>query len=184
MLNSFSKLEGGVWRCEFCGTQNQVDEDERPQEPALDYVLGAPDEAGQAAVVPEDEDTMVLFVIDTSGSMGHTEEIHVPGKPKEYISRLQYVQQAVKAQLESMYTKSPEKKVGLVSFNSKVRFYGDACQPLHTFQEDRLLSDYSALVEKGKVGFVAVKSNQPHSQRAYSGTPHCQVHGSPDAGGA
>ena len=65
------------WNCEFCGTKQvlELDEAELPVagENSIDYIMepapAAPVAADGAAVTREEIDGLVLFVVDTSGSM-------------------------------------------------------------------------------------------------------------------
>lgn len=55
------------------------------------------------------------------------QEQHMPGERRDitYVSRLECVQGAIESQLKEMKLGTPNRKVGLVSFNSEVRVIGD-----------------------------------------------------------
>ena len=60
----------------------------------------------------------------TQGDGGHQ---FLPGQRQNvtYVSRLQCVQAAVAQQIEQIYAKNPNTKVGLFSFSDEVKFLGD-----------------------------------------------------------
>ena len=55
-----------------------------------------------------------------------------------YISRLECVQAAIEAQLASMAVSTPERKVGIVTFNGDVTIYGDGTTDPYILTGDRL----------------------------------------------
>jgi hypothetical protein len=61
-----------LWKCEFCGTANtiRIDEHERPQTEVLEYLLEPP-----AAKEHKEDNELVVFCVDVSGSMCVTAEI-------------------------------------------------------------------------------------------------------------
>eukprot|EP00478_Filoreta_tenera_P000331 GABV01000331.1.p1 GENE.GABV01000331.1~~GABV01000331.1.p1 ORF type:complete len:314 (-),score=157.27 GABV01000331.1:20-961(-) len=75
MAKTGSLDEGeAVWLCEFCGTMNQIDEieeEERPQGASLDYVLEPPKNLGDA----KEDESILVFVVDTSGSMTVSQQV-------------------------------------------------------------------------------------------------------------
>eukprot|EP00457_Paulinella_chromatophora_P001328 gb/GEZN01001330.1/.p1 GENE.gb/GEZN01001330.1/~~gb/GEZN01001330.1/.p1 ORF type:complete len:829 (+),score=178.97 gb/GEZN01001330.1/:185-2671(+) len=166
--------EQQVWVCEFCSTANAVDlaPEERPSADSVDYILEPPEQKGASS----QDESKVIFVIDTSGSMCVTQEVEgsiklkgveqrrhefeelledgddrqgiqqqqqqaafqrragrpAGSKQKTYVSRLQCVQAAVDAQLDSLKTSHPLRKVCLVSFSSECTVHGDCTEdPLH-----------------------------------------------------
>jgi len=60
-----------IWQCEFCDQQNAIDilAEEIPTEPDVTYMI-SPAPATTAASCQGDENSMVIFCIDVSGSMG------------------------------------------------------------------------------------------------------------------
>eukprot|EP01129_Flabellula_baltica_P001573 TRINITY_DN1152_c0_g1_i1.p1 TRINITY_DN1152_c0_g1~~TRINITY_DN1152_c0_g1_i1.p1 ORF type:complete len:544 (+),score=97.47 TRINITY_DN1152_c0_g1_i1:63-1694(+) len=61
----------GIWTCEFCGTQNTVFLDQEPAPKEVDYLIsGTPQELLRVY-----DKSLIIFCIDTSGSMCVTSEI-------------------------------------------------------------------------------------------------------------
>mmetsp|Transcript_18563 Transcript_18563/g.55040 ORF Transcript_18563/g.55040 Transcript_18563/m.55040 type:complete len:772 (+) Transcript_18563:121-2436(+) len=170
-LSHYSKMSGPdearVWTCEFCGNANPVDldDEELPTAETVDYILKpAP------RVVASDVESIVIFCVDTSGSM--CVSTAVPGRHKfrgsrteamarelatfnddgslqtmphesrgvVYVSRLQAVQAAVEAQLTQLKSTHPNTQCGLVTFNSDVALVGDGSKPIATLAGDTLAS--------------------------------------------
>eukprot|EP00051_Salpingoeca_urceolata_P026485 m.477459 g.477459 ORF g.477459 m.477459 type:complete len:771 (-) comp20851_c0_seq1:193-2505(-) len=181
VFNALSKVQDGVWRCEFCGTPNKVDlaPEETPADESVDYILEpAP------AVAASEDDARVIFCMDTSGSMCVTTEVegrialrgdrtqqltqelrahtagsrqYMPGQRRDvtYVSRLQSVQAAVDLQLQSMKKEHPSRSVGLVTFSNEVNVIGDCSSEPLVLAGDRL-NDRDAIFkqvsEKSLVG--------------------------------
>ncbi|CAM9885732.1 unnamed protein product [Ectocarpus sp. 6 AP-2014] len=174
------------WTCEFCHKTNRVELGlgELPVvgQDSVDYVLeAAPATAaaatqGKGAGADQDE-SAVLFVIDTSGSMCVTTAVegrlalrgdrtkdmsrlltaedasnqHMPGQPRgmTYVSRLQSMQAAIDDQLETMAKETPSRHAGIVTFNGEVSLIGDGSGDSRVVAGDRL-SDGEALKEVGR----------------------------------
>ena len=69
-----------LWLCEFCGTSNVADivAEELPREEDTTYMIApAPTTATQALQGSGITDSVVVFCIDTSGSMGVTTEVDI-----------------------------------------------------------------------------------------------------------
>lgn len=67
-----------LWKCEFCGWKNivQIEEEERPEADAINYVLESEVQAKEAAVgKSKHEDISIIFCIDISGSMCLTQAV-------------------------------------------------------------------------------------------------------------
>mmetsp|Transcript_33344 Transcript_33344/g.83779 ORF Transcript_33344/g.83779 Transcript_33344/m.83779 type:complete len:826 (-) Transcript_33344:85-2562(-) len=164
VLSSFSKLldrtdgeEGQLWHCEFCGVVNELDLDpeEIPKEPSVDYVLVSPTAALDSAQAVDHGEQLVVFCVDTSGSMCVTTEVsgkqkikgsdrldklrrqyadgfdqNFPQQKKDvtWISRLQCVQAAIASQLDALQKQSPNLRVALITFNGDVCIVGDGVQ--------------------------------------------------------
>lgn len=143
----FEKLLPGqrVWICEFCSKHSVLLGKDviKPQGNDIFY--------GKETAVNENEeekvdfalkgqDSSIIFCIDNSGSMAGT--------------NLRCVKHAVQSQLTSIHAKYPKKKVGLVTFDSIVRLYGDCHEkPLILPEEnyndyDKCLSFSSNISEK------------------------------------
>jgi hypothetical protein len=148
------------WKCEFCDFENEVfmDENEIPKNESVDYILEPPivNKVG-------DDESIVVFCIDTSGSMCSTSEVsssqfkmkkkavpnefsqfmdgsdqYFPGQRKDvvYVSRLECVQAAVDQQLENFKQQFPNKRIVIVDFNSEVTIHD--VNRKHTIAGDRL----------------------------------------------
>ncbi|CAB1097962.1 unnamed protein product [Ectocarpus sp. CCAP 1310/34] len=174
------------WTCEFCHNTNRVElgRGELPVvgQDSVDYVLEAPPATAAAATQgkgagADQDESAVLFVIDTSGSMcvttaveGHlalrgdrTKDMsrlltaedarnqHMPGQRRgmTYVSRLQSMQAAIEDQLETMAKETPTRHAGLVTFNGEVSLIGDGSGDSRVVAGDRL-SDGEALKEVGR----------------------------------
>ena len=71
-----------VWVCEFCGTTNEVDivAEEMPTSDQITYLLTPPPvasstRAGSATPTAGIQESLLVFCIDTSGSMCVTTEV-------------------------------------------------------------------------------------------------------------
>lgn len=152
------------WRCEFCGVVNTLDLEpmERPTASTMDYLVApAPPTKTQSL-----DASMVIFCIDTSGSMCVTSEIdgriqlrgggpsldglrqpgdgdqRLPGQRRNvtYVSRLQAVQAAVQTQIETLAREAPHKRVALLTFCSDVKVHGDGSTAAIAVEGDKLES--------------------------------------------
>jgi Sec23/Sec24 zinc finger len=141
-----------VWKCEFCGSSNEVvlEEEELPKDLELTYILESA--AQMSRKFHDAKDNAIIFCIDISGSMCVSkpvsgilnlktsrqqelmklimpgeEEQYFPGSNKNitYVSRLECVQAAIESQLQELYNTSPNRKVGIVAFNGDVKIIGD-----------------------------------------------------------
>lgn len=94
---------------------------------------------------PRAADSLLLFCIDTSGSMNITSKVSEPGQ-NIYRTRLQFVQEAVLRCVQELSDQQPEVRVGLITFNYQVRMLG-----CNSFQSQLLsgaeLNDSSFLTE-------------------------------------
>lgn len=145
--------DGQIWACEFCETDNKVDlePEELPTESKLVYVI---ETSEQAAIEKQgrDDSRSIIFCIDMSGSMCVTQPVagnlglktnrltelkkqlgpqegpqYLPREKKNvtYISRLECVQAAIESQLSELQRATPNKKIGLITFNNEVCIIGD-----------------------------------------------------------
>lgn len=150
------------WHCEFCGQRNVLDLEpmERPRSNQLDYLVApAPSTAPKSL-----DSSMVIFCIDTSGSMCVTSEIdgriklrgggpslghlrqpgdgdqRLPGQRRNvtYVSRLQAVQAAVQTQIETLAREAPNKRVALLTFCSDVKIHGDGSTAATAVEGEKL----------------------------------------------
>ena len=183
LLNSSSLLIRSdstfLWTCEFCGHPNtlSVDEEELPKHLELTYLLeGAVASTTEEPGLPENlgDMTAVVFCIDFSGSMGMTKQI--PGRLQlrtnkhsgnnadfTTVSRLECMQAAVESQIQSFLATSPNKKVGIIGFESQVVIYGDGTSQENIPRE--VMGDFGRIMEyaQSKRG---VFLNQPVSVSA------------------
>uniref|UniRef100_A0A3B4FGV4 Circularly permutated Ras protein 1-like n=1 Tax=Pundamilia nyererei TaxID=303518 RepID=A0A3B4FGV4_9CICH len=137
------KCSAAVWRCEFCGYENSVDESlaalcigQRAGVRSDDLYLPRQSEDDYQNL----EDTLVVFCVDTSGSMSVTTET--------YVSRLEGMQDALYRALFTIKQRSPHRRVALVTFNDEVVIYGDGTSAPITLR-DWALVDYDHIWEKG-----------------------------------
>lgn len=164
--------EGQVWVCEFCECKNNVEmeAEELPTESKLIYVLETPEQAAMEKQ-GRDDSRSIIFCIDMSGSMCVTQPVsgnlglktnklkelkkqfgpqegpqYCPREKKNvtYISRLECVQAAIEAQLDEMQQATPNKKIGIVTFNGEVTIIGDGYSQL-SLAGDKLM-DYEKVV--------------------------------------
>lgn len=128
-----------IWTCEFCSVENSlsIEEEERPKHLELTYLLEGPQAKAEEPRPEENlgDTTSIIFCIDYSGSMGMTKQI--PGRLQlrtnkstnnadfTIVSRLECMQAAVESQIQSFLATSPNKKVGIVAFESSVKIIGD-----------------------------------------------------------
>lgn len=137
------------WQCEFCPQQNAVDIEQTDlpkQEDATYLVSPAP------LVVGSDmsglDDSIVIFLIDVSGSMSSTTLVQgtfempnaqrlqertaaqfegerlIRQRNQTYVSRLQGVQMAVDANLDKLLKDTPTRRAALLTFNHEITYYG------------------------------------------------------------
>jgi len=160
------------WRCAFCNKINSalLSEEEVPKESIVDYIREVPAKAENT-----EEKASVVFCIDVSGSMCVTSEIpgkvalrgnskstynsfvddnsdqFLPGQRRDvtYVSRLQSVQAAIAAQIETLSKQKPNYSVGLVTFNDEVTVIGDGQQHQEVIAGDKLHS-YDELLKAGE----------------------------------
>lgn len=149
-----------LWKCEFCSCETMVhlDEEEIPKESKLVYVL-EPTEQCEISLEGCDDSSTIIFCIDVSGSMCVSQPIaekallkssklkdlqnllgkkikgpqYMPGEDQNltYVSRLECVQAAIDFQLTNMQLKTPNKYVGVVTFNDEVTILGDGSQTVN-----------------------------------------------------
>uniref|UniRef100_A0A0B7ACB8 VWFA domain-containing protein n=1 Tax=Arion vulgaris TaxID=1028688 RepID=A0A0B7ACB8_9EUPU len=172
ILSHISKVDPSskVWQCEFCCESAEVDID--PAEiPASDDVtfLLEPSMTTTTSSLSGVDKSLVVFCVDTSGSMCVTTEISgkiklrgtsqlkrlqsfnedndnqfLPSqrnKDVTYISRLQAMQTAVVHQLTQMSQDHPDRRVALVAFNNEVAVVGDGIQTETIVAGDKLTNE-------------------------------------------
>ncbi|KAM3590683.1 uncharacterized protein V6R79_014198 [Siganus canaliculatus] len=169
-LSCLSSLQSDLWRCEFCGHENVVD----------DNVARAC--VGQRAGVHSDdlylpmqndddyqnlEDTLVVFCVDISGSMSVTTEVKSSSGSTTYTSRLQGIQEALQRVLASLLKESPHRRVAMVTFNDEVVIYGDGTRTPVSIR-DWSLVDHDHIWQQGvsyTVPHCVAESYQQLTQR-------------------
>ena len=137
------------WQCEFCPKLNTVDiqqTDLPTQEDATYLITPAPRVTGSD--LSGIDDSIVIFLIDISGSMSCTTlvqgAVKLPNVLKQrerdaanfdgermmrqrnqtYVSRLQGVQMAVDANLDKLAKETPTRRAALLTFNHEITYYG------------------------------------------------------------
>ncbi|CDW86904.1 type a von willebrand factor domain-containing protein [Stylonychia lemnae] len=165
-----------IWICEFCNFENKVDfeTEELPKSNQVTYILEAAAQVKEKKIVGN-QDITVVFCIDISGSMCVSQPIagkhSIKGDKTQalrnlmqfsdgsdqrlqgednvtYISRLQCLQAAIESQLIDMAIGAPDRKVGIVTFNSEVTIIGDGSKAPQIIAGDKLFS-YDYLIENG-----------------------------------
>jgi len=142
-------IDDGRWRCEFCGAENvpDLEPEEIPTTDTVDYLI----ESAPVVRAADPGEELVVFCIDTSGSMCVTTELvgkvdlrgggpnlnhlrqagdgqqWMPGQRRDvtYVSRLQAVQAAVQSQLDQLAKTAPRKRVAFVEFSGEVIIHND-----------------------------------------------------------
>ncbi|PIK41859.1 putative circularly permutated Ras protein 1-like isoform X2 [Apostichopus japonicus] len=128
-----------TWMCDFCDTKNEVDvsDEEIPKESQVDFLVEASSERETEVTLETDKPVsqagVVIYCIDVSSSMGI--KTALPKLQAEWfalrrgtvasVSRLDCIKQAVQRQIDFHEIESPEKKAGLVSFGSVIKFMCD-----------------------------------------------------------
>ncbi|GFN75620.1 circularly permutated ras protein 1 [Plakobranchus ocellatus] len=202
ILSHISKLEGQeskVWQCEFCGKNVPVDLEleEIPGTEDVTYLLAPAPFTASTSMAGLDR-SLVVFCVDTSGSMCVTSEIS--GKVKlrgnnqlrrlesfnegnesqflpsqlnhrvTYVSRLQAMQAAVDHQLSEMAMKHPDRRVALVAFNNEVTIMGDGSQQEIVVAGDKLgkLEQLDKVTEGLKLPEAIKTTRQVLGDKVYS----------------
>jgi len=148
--------KSNTWMCDFCGCKNSFDDVEQiPKEVATTYMIEKPTKV----VEKESSSPLIIFAIDTSGSMGVTSEfkqgiiLHPKlqnGKVLKHISRLECLAAAIANQLETISKQSPNSKVVIVEFSNDVTAVSGRKKEKIT---GRILDSQSELIRKGKEFF-------------------------------
>lgn len=103
-----------------------------------------------------DEDSLVIFCIDISGSMctttsiprGH-ELVKIKGVTGSYISRIQCMKAAIDMQIEDIFKSHPEKRVVLIAFNGSVSVIGDGTSTDIVSVPTTKYDDFGSLIAEG-----------------------------------
>ncbi|GAM19920.1 hypothetical protein SAMD00019534_030950 [Acytostelium subglobosum LB1] len=167
ILNRYSDLQSNSngtynWKCEFCKQVNQnlhIDKAEIPGKDSVEYILSAPN-AGEGL---NKDDSIIVYCVDVSGSMGITTE--VPQLQSEwknlrnkgagatsgpsYISRLECVQSSIPTMLDRLSLQCPGRRVVLITFSEHVVIHGMSSGDAVTVAGDKL-NDYDQLLGIGQ----------------------------------
>jgi hypothetical protein len=137
------------WQCEFCPKLNTVDieQTDLPKQEDATYLL-SPAPVVHGSDMTGIDDSIVIFLMDISGSMSSTTTIqgtfqlpnalrqqernaaNFDGAPmirqrhQTYVSRLQGVQMAVDANLDKLVKDTPTRRAALLTFNHELTYYG------------------------------------------------------------
>jgi small GTP-binding protein len=181
ILSELKSVDGQTqWNCEFCGFTNtnipvtagdilnvnkfeyeiepapkveEVDEESKPDNEAAD----------KKGAKKSDRSTLIMFVVDISGSMNMTTEVpalqaewaSVTGRSggggggAQHISRLKCLKEAISRHMDHLAATEPHNKVALITFDNKVTYYGD-CSNTPQKLDSGVLDDYHQLMEQGK----------------------------------
>ncbi|CAF2515663.1 unnamed protein product [Rotaria sp. Silwood2] len=138
------------WHCEFCSSTNIVDieQTDLPKKEDATYLL-SPAPVVHGSDMTGVDNSIVLFLIDISGSMSSTTliqgTVNLPNASKQqqraaeafggvhmirqhhetYVSRLQGVQMAVDANLDKLVKDTPTRRAALLTFNHEITYFGD-----------------------------------------------------------
>ncbi|XP_040181674.1 circularly permutated Ras protein 1-like isoform X3 [Rana temporaria] len=146
---AFSELshveDNKTWTCDFCSTENAINEHTQ-LECTGDNQLYLHEMAGN--VYTTDEDNMLIFCIDISGSMSVT--IEVPQDQTNncnnhniYQSRMEAVKSGLIETLHFLHKQHPRRRVALVTFSDHVKIYGDGTIQPQVLEDCELLdTDY------------------------------------------
>eukprot|EP00002_Diphylleia_rotans_P034096 TRINITY_DN729_c0_g1_i8.p1 TRINITY_DN729_c0_g1~~TRINITY_DN729_c0_g1_i8.p1 ORF type:complete len:528 (+),score=122.99 TRINITY_DN729_c0_g1_i8:59-1642(+) len=174
-FSQISQIENGVWTCEYCGHHNDgivMDEEERPKEDTVEYVLVAAPQVQVQSEKDEVQETStsnttpaqsspgaVIICLDNSGSMSTPVQLpeiqqqwsQVRGRGSEmaHTNRLQCLQQAIVAHLERLKIQEPQKRVIFITFESSVVCHGDGSSEAKKVNAS-IFSNETALMESGK----------------------------------
>jgi len=140
-LKDLSKDERG-WICEFCDVHNRVPKDVTiPQTEDQLYLIKKGQNYVEETKIQVDtkgnlkDETTVVFCIDISGSMKELHQVNNDGKITDS-SRIKLISDAIYKQIENMKNLYPNRKVGVVLFNSTVHIKGDFSQAGVVIQSD------------------------------------------------
>ncbi|XP_069462018.1 circularly permutated Ras protein 1-like isoform X4 [Ambystoma mexicanum] len=131
-----------LWRCEFCGASLPVDDNSAAPTLGNDRLyLGPPDPAKDPH---SNDDPLLVFCIDTSGSMCVTSKL-ARDEDREglYTTRMQAVKEGLLQCLAFLKEKNPMTRISLVTFSDQVVLHGDGTQAPQILQDCELLDqDY------------------------------------------
>ena len=162
LSNSLNSLY--EWNCEFCFNKNylQLEDKNVPKNDFFEKCIIEPE-----TKKGNDDDTNLLFCLDISGSMSHSYNIDDEIKEEfqkirgenigNKISRLDMIKISIENIINSLLKKTPEVKVGLVTFESDIEIKGD-CLSNFVKIENEYLYDTLKLESIGKKNTNLIKS--------------------------
>ncbi|CAF1027360.1 unnamed protein product [Didymodactylos carnosus] len=162
---SGEQLPQSLWECEFCKHANATDieQTDLPKQEDVTYLV-APAPAVHGADMTGVDNSIVIFVIDISGSMSTTTLINgtfqmpnalnkqqrmtenfggarmIRQHNQTYVTRLQGVQMAVDSNLEKLMKEHPTRRAVLLTFNYELTYYGDGSKEPLVIRGDKLNS--------------------------------------------
>jgi len=128
-LSHIDKIEDNKWKCQFCGTINEI-KCEIPKRETINHIIENE---------KKEKTDCVVYCIDTSGSM----------RSREYgseRSRLQLVQRTILSQIQTFKEMNPQTKICIVEFESEVTIHGD-CLTEPKQINNRMLNDFDSLMD-------------------------------------
>ena len=166
-LNPTSKKDIYEWKCEFCFYNNKdlfIESNNLPKSDCVEKCIIEPQ------TEKEEDDTSLIFCLDTSGSMLNSysidkelEEKFNKIRKKEFknknneIDRLEMVKISIENIINSLLKKSPKVKVGIVTFSSDIEVKGDCLSNIIKVKEE-YLGNESKLESLGKENTNLIKS--------------------------
>ncbi|CAF1091264.1 unnamed protein product, partial [Didymodactylos carnosus] len=161
-----------LWECEFCRHHNSTDieQSDLPKQEDVTYLV-EPAPVVHGADMTGLDNSIVIFVIDISGSMSSTTSVsgtfRMPNAHKQqqraaenfggeqmirdrhqsYVTRLQGVQMAVDANLDTLIKEHPTRRAALLTFNHELTYYGDGTREPLVIRGDKLDSKEDIILE-------------------------------------
>ncbi|XP_012822944.1 circularly permutated Ras protein 1 isoform X2 [Xenopus tropicalis] len=136
-------LENQTWCCAFCGCENTMPAGAHIENFTEDQICLSDPLPGRTP----DDDSILIFCVDISGSMSVTSEIeseqNLNGNHALYITRMEALKAGLLQSLDYLYNQHPKKRVVLITFSDQVMIYGDGTSPPHILDDTELLDpDY------------------------------------------
>ncbi|XP_074655604.1 circularly permutated Ras protein 1-like isoform X2 [Tubulanus polymorphus] len=168
IMSSISELTGTddnkCWVCEFCCHENvnlKADEQKAPVDDTVEYMITPPAEVkNQTPKDDSDDDSLVIYCIDTSGSMAASQSVpnsqaqwrQAKGRSareSNYMTSLECMKTAINKQVMEMKLTKPKRRIAIVHFGSEVYILGDERQANQTI-DSSLQFDFDKLFEAGR----------------------------------
>ncbi|KAG8433983.1 hypothetical protein GDO86_012369 [Hymenochirus boettgeri] len=131
-----------MWRCVFCGSENTLKETQNEHMSEDQLFLKDPPPGS-----PCEDDSILIFCVDISGSMSVTSEIEngpgLNGNHAVYVTRMEALKSGLLQCLSYLYEQQPKKRVALITFSDQVKIYGDGTTGPQILNDTELLDpDY------------------------------------------